>query len=180
MTDEKKPTIGLMLYRRRDNILGDTVNVVPVQWSDEYDRPIGVGMLFEFPHLQDLEFSGWVSDFIGSDSANEPAWPYYHGVEATYRPHTVDARRAKVMSDFLAKVQKAMDKASAREMGDRFAVFAKCIGAQYVWVAKGPEHTDTHRCVRYSVAEGKDRYRAIVAEARADTRKRLMPSRESV
>lgn len=174
--DEPKPILGLMIYRRRDNILGDTVNVVPVRWSEEYDRPIGVGSCLALAHLQDLEFSGWVSDYVSSASPSEPDWPYYHGADATYKPHTVDWRRAKVMADFLAKVQRALDKASAREMGDRFAVFAKCVAAQYVWVAKGPEHTDTYQCVRYSVAEGKDRFRAIVAEARADTRKRLLPS----
>jgi hypothetical protein len=118
-----------------------------------------------------------VSDYMSGSSATEPAWPYYHGSEAQYCDvHRIGARRARAMADYLGKLDKAMHRASASEAGDRFAVFAKSIGAQCVWMAKGPDHTDIRQCVKYSVAEGRDRYRGLIAEARLIVRGRLLPA----
>ena len=177
--------IGIGMYRRKDNILGECVEVIPMQWDEREGRPVGIHTVYDMPFLQDLEFSGYVGDYMSADSVNEPDWPYYHGSEAVYRQvYSADWRKAKVMADFLGKVLRGMEKAHARDAGDRFMVFAAAMKAQKVWFAKGPDHMqETYprrtEYVQCSVVEGRDVYRRFIAEAKAAMRARLCPAREA-
>jgi hypothetical protein len=183
---DKEAIIGIGIWRRKDNILGEMIEVCPMKWDEREGRPIGVGSTYDHPHLDSLYFDGRISDYMSGESVNEPDWPYFHGADAEYRNvYSVDWRRAKVMADFLAKVQREMEKAHAREQGDRFMVFAKCMKASRVWLAKGPDHKmetwpRKTEWIQYSVVEGRDLYRLMIREARADMRERLLPKAREV
>jgi hypothetical protein len=178
-----KPIIGLQMWRATARYTSQQeILVVPARWDAERDRPVGLHSYDrEYDHLLDLHFGGEVSDYMSGESVREVSWPYYYGSEPEYRDvHRMAAGRAKRMADFLLKCEKAFAKADARELGDRFAVFAKCVGAEYVWLAKGPTHehprTEAGGWVQYKVSEARDVYRLLVLGARQDTRARLLPS----
>lgn len=184
MTD--KPIIGIQMWReitRYTNQLA--VVVVPARWDEQRQRPVGLTTYSpELDHLDGLHFGGEVSDYMSGDSAAEVSWPYYYGSEPEYRDmHRITAGRAKRMADFLLKCERAFTKADARELGDRFAVFAKQVGAEHVWIAKGPTHehprTTEGGWVQYKISEGRDAYRRLVACARQETRERLLTKIEA-
>lgn len=86
-----------------------------------------------------------------------------------YDVYSVDHAKAKGMAAMLAKCAKQRAKDQAYENGDIFLAFARAIGAEWVvYPRRGKQTGNAWRdttWVWYGLADGRNLYRSVIAEA---------------
>lgn len=166
MSDAEKPA-ELVIYLHADRKSGaDYIMATPMKVQDGETWPSNLtyGSWEPNPELSrqyaDLSLQLFISDFDGRATSQ--------GIE--YRSvHSVDALRADLMGKTLKRINKAIQKADAREAGDVLTAFAQAIGAKrFVWHAASEEGRTWLRDVNWfwcSMGEGRNVFRRMIAEA---------------
>ena len=150
---------------------GADFEAAPLGVSDDsfsYERP---------KHLADVALDGLGMYGFITDMRNDDGLCGFIGDSIEYRDvFSIDARKAGRMHKLLKRINSALDKAKAYEPGDRFAVLAKLLKLDFVVEDRKDDLPRSGQRWRYmTVAEGRNRYRQMIEEARQKETDRLYP-----
>ena len=165
-------TYGLLLSARESGGF-NYVTATVMRREDGYDYPRGVGDYdYDFPahlkglYLESLGINGFASTYDGT----------FIGIEPGYnQPYRVDASKAKRMVKTLGRIEARIAKDEAREPGDILASLCAALKLDFVCermkpgVRAGYRYSD-HEYRWMSVGEGRNRFRELVAAAKANTK----------
>jgi hypothetical protein len=159
---------------------GQVARVVADQQSEQ-TRGFGAlddGFSSERPkHLTDLALDGLGIYGFVSEYRNDDGLCGFIGDSFEYRNvFAIDERLAHRIAKTLAKLNRARDKAKAYEPGDKFAVLAQALKLDFVVEDRKDNLPRNGQRWRYmTVAEGRNRYRQIIEEARKKETERYFP-----
>jgi len=147
--------------------------------ADDYAAPLGVTDSYsERPkHLTDVALDGLgIYGFI-SDMRRDDGLCSFIGDNIEFRDvFAIDERKAGAMLKTLKRVNRALDKAKAYEPGDRFAALAAALKLDFVVEDRNDDLPRNGQRWRYmTVAEGRNRYRQMIEQARQSETDRLFP-----
>jgi len=114
-------------------------------------------------NLDGLGMRGFVSD---TDAAYIAASIEYSDV------HSMDERKLRRMVKTIKKVNDRVQKDEAREPGDKFMALAAALKLSFAVERKGKPGPGTPQWRWMSIVEGRNRYRAMIEEARAEVAER--------
>ena len=181
MTDKPR-TFGLLL---RSIVRYGTHYVEAMLCSKEQgdNKPLGCGDFLDRykrpKHLQELELDGLGLQGFVTDSRDETGrclfighdQPEYHDV------FSVGALKAKRMLKALDRLNKALAKEHAFEPGDKLYCIAKTLKLDFMIEDRGDQfrHDPDRRWYVMTVADGRNRYRNMIEEARNTVTERMFP-----
>lgn len=138
--------------------------------SDEYQHPIGCGESYDRPkHLAELELDGLGLHGFITDSKRDDGLLGYLAHEIRFRDvHSINERQARRMVRTLSRINRQFDNSHAHEPGDRLMALAKALRLEFVVEDRAPAggHHAGSRWYWMDVAEGRNRFRAMIEEAR--------------
>lgn len=168
---ESNRSFGLMLERKQ-NMGTRYVTVTMMSRKDGENHPLGCGSnTWEWPkrfanlYLDGLGLYGFVTDHDRFD---------YIGYDLEFRDvYAVDADKARRMLAMLKKVNRQIDASKAYEPGDKLMAIAKALKLDFVVERVNPakQFGSSWNDMDWrwmSVDEGRNRYRTLIAEARAE------------